>query len=146
MLYEVITAFAFRADRLKSAKAFPRPDGLTPAQARDRLKMFWRELADVPPGDAAARFLVERARAAVRFYAAAKGSSLDFMDLLLRANRLLCGNREVAERVSRRFRHILVDEFQDTDPLQADMLNALTAAGPPVRPFLVGDPKQSVFV
>jgi len=142
---EGAAAFAFRADRLKSAKAFPRPDGLTPAQARDRLKMFWRELADVPPGDAAARFLVERARAAVRFYAAAKGSSLDFMDLLLRANRLLCGNREVAERVSRRFRHILVDEFQDTDPLQAEMLDALSAAGPPGRLFLVGDPKQSIY-
>jgi len=142
---EGAAAFEFRADRTKSAKVFPRPDGLTPARARDRLKNFWRELTDVPPGDAAARFLVDRARTAARFYGEAKGSGLDFMDLLLRANRLLCGNREVAERVSGRFLHILVDEFQDTDPLQADMLDALSAAGPPVRLFLVGDPKQSIY-
>ncbi len=142
---EGAAAFAFRADRLRSAKAFPRPDGLTPAGARDRLKTFWRELAEVPPGDGAARFLVDRARAAVRFYGEAKGSGLDFMDLLLRANRLLCGNREVAERVSGRFLHILVDEFQDTDPLQAEMLDAMSAAGPPGRLFVVGDPKQSIY-
>jgi ATP-dependent helicase/nuclease subunit A len=142
---EGAAAFEFRADRTKSARVFPRPEGLTPARARDRLKTFWRELTDVPPGDAAARFLVDRARSAARFYGEAKGSGLDFMDLLLRANRLLCGNREVAERVSGRFQHILVDEFQDTDPLQADMLEALSRAGPPVRLFLVGDPKQSIY-
>ena len=138
-------AFEFRADRLRSAKMFPRPPGLTPKEARDRLKTFWRELAEVPPGDVAARFLVDRARAAARFYEKAKGSGLDFMDLLLRAKKLLCGDRMVAERVSGRFLHILVDEFQDTDPLQADILHALAADGTPGRLFVVGDPKQSIY-
>ena len=142
---EGAAAFGFRADRTKSAKVFPRPPGMTPATARDRLRTFWRELAEVPPGDAAARFLVDRARAAARFYEKAKGSGLDFMDLLLRAKELLCGNRTVAERVSGRFLHILVDEFQDTDPLQAEMLEALAADGTPGRLFLVGDPKQSIY-
>ncbi len=142
---EGTAAFGFRADRLRSAKVFPRPPGWTPAGARDRLREFWRELAEVPPGDAAARFLLDRARAAARFYEEAKGSSLDFMDLLLRANRMLCGNRKIAERVSGRYRHILADEFQDTDPLQAEMLEALCADGPPGRLFLVGDPKQSIY-
>jgi ATP-dependent helicase/nuclease subunit A len=142
---EGAAAFGFRADRTRSAKTFPRPPGMTPAEARDRLLIFWRELIDVPPGDAASRFLVDRARAAARFYEEAKGSGLDFMDLLLKANRLLCGNRNVSERVSGRFRHILVDEFQDTDPLQAEILAALSAGGPPGRLFLVGDPKQSIY-
>jgi ATP-dependent helicase/nuclease subunit A len=142
---EGAAAFGFRADRMKSAKVFPRPPGMTPADARDRLRVFWQELIDVPPGDAASRFLIDRARAAARFYEEAQGSGLDFMDLLLRANRLLCGNRNVSKRVSGRFRHILVDEFQDTDPLQAEILDALSAGGPPGRLFLVGDPKQSIY-
>ncbi len=142
---EGAAAFGFRADGLRSAKVFPRPPGLSPRDARDILKTFWRELAEVPPGDAAARFLVDRARAAARFYEKAKGSGLDFMDLLLRAKMLLCGNRRIAERLAGRFRHILVDEFQDTDPLQADVLDALAADGTPGRLFVVGDPKQSIY-
>ncbi len=137
--------FGFRADRLKSLKTFPRPDGATPAQARDALKRFFRELSETPAGDAAARFLVDRARAALTFYERSKGSGLDFMDLLLRANGLLAGNRAVAASLSERFRYIFVDEFQDTDPLQAGMLATLSADGAPGRLFVVGDPKQSIY-
>ncbi|HSL92071.1 MAG TPA: UvrD-helicase domain-containing protein, partial [Candidatus Limnocylindrales bacterium] len=138
-------AFGFRADRTKSRKTFPRPPGSTLAQARDALKRFWRELSETPAGDAAARFLVDRARAALSFYGKAKGSGLDFMDLLLRANGLLAGNRHVAASLSERFRYIFVDEFQDTDPLQAEMLETLSSENAPGRLFVVGDPKQSIY-
>ncbi|HEY7586085.1 MAG TPA: UvrD-helicase domain-containing protein [Candidatus Deferrimicrobiaceae bacterium] len=138
-------AFGFSADRTRSRKIFPAPPGFTPAQARDALKRFWGELSEVPGGDAAARFLVDRARAALAFYEKAKGSGLDFMDLLLRANRLLAVSREAAASLSGRFRYIFVDEFQDTDPLQADMLAALSAGGDPGKLFVVGDPKQSIY-
>jgi ATP-dependent helicase/nuclease subunit A len=158
-----MSAFGFRADRTRSRKVFPMPPGATVAETRDVLKGFWRELAEVPSGDAAARFLVERSRVAAIAYEEAKGSRLDFMDLLLRANRLLCGDWEVAERVSQRFRYIFVDEFQDTDPLQAGMLSVLSTGGDcggkverkaagassslpgAGRLFLVGDPKQSIY-
>jgi ATP-dependent helicase/nuclease subunit A len=158
-----LSAFGFRADKTRSRKAFPVPPGATLKETRDVLKTFWKELAEVPSGDEAARFLVERSRIAASRYEETKGSGLDFMDLLLRANRLLCGNRDVAERVSRRFRHIFVDEFQDTDPLQAGMLEVLATGGAPAddpesgagedsspptgggRLFLVGDPKQSIY-
>jgi ATP-dependent helicase/nuclease subunit A len=141
-----LKAFGFRADRARSPKGFPRPPGLTLAGARDALQAFWRDLAEAPRGDAAARFLVGRSLEAARAYEEAKGGGMDFLDLLLRANALLCGNREVAERVSERFLHIFVDEFQDTDPLQAEMLEALSrCGGPPGRLFLVGDPKQSIY-
>jgi ATP-dependent helicase/nuclease subunit A len=138
-------AFEFRADRTRSGKIFPPPPGYTLAQARDALKRFWREISETPAGDAAARFLVNRARSALDFYAKAKGSGLDFMDLLLRANSLLAGNRDVAAALSGRFRYIFVDEFQDTDPLQADMLASLSSDGRPGRLFVVGDPKQSIY-
>jgi ATP-dependent helicase/nuclease subunit A len=157
------SAFEFRADKTRSRKVFPVPPGATLKETRDILKTFWRELSEVPSGDEAARFLVERSRIAASRYEETKGSGLDFMDLLLRANRLLCGNRDVAERVSRRFRYIFVDEFQDTDPLQAGMLEVLSTGGASAndpesgaagasssptgggRLFLVGDPKQSIY-
>ncbi len=142
---EGVRALGFRADRLRSQKTYPRPPGETPAGARDRLLVLFRVLAEAPRGDAAARFLVDRARVAARFYDEAKGGGLDFMDLLLRACALLRENPQVARKVSERFRHVLVDEFQDTDPLQADMLRVLAGVGPPGRLFLVGDPKQSIY-
>ncbi len=160
---EGLSAFEFRADKTKSRKAFPLPPGATLRETRDVLKTFWREILEVPSGDEAARFLVERSRIAASRYEEAKGSGLDFMDLLLRAHRLLCGNRDVAERVSRRFRYLFVDEFQDTDPLQAGMLKVLSTGAAPAgdpengaadgpssptvggRLFLVGDPKQSIY-
>jgi ATP-dependent helicase/nuclease subunit A len=138
-------AFAFRADRTRSKKIFPPPPGFTLAQARDSLKDFWKELSETPAGHAAACFLVNRAKAALSFYGKAKGSGLDFMDLLLRANRLLAGNRDVAASLSGRFRFILVDEFQDTDPIQEEMLKTLSSDGAPGRLFVVGDPKQSIY-
>jgi ATP-dependent exoDNAse (exonuclease V) beta subunit len=81
---------------------------------------------------------------------------LDFSDLLLIARDLLRGNPAVRRDLQARFTHVFVDEFQDTDPLQAEILMLLAAADPDevdwtrVRPvpgklFLVGDPKQSIY-
>ncbi len=73
---------------------------------------------------------------------------LDFDDLLIRTERLL---REpaVAEQVRRRFDFIFVDEFQDTDRLQAHIVERLArdAQGgfSKGRVVLVGDPKQSIY-
>ena len=140
-------AAAFDLDLRKAAskKKFPRPEGKKLSDVRDALRKFFRQLAEVPPGDAAARFLVARAADALTEYEAAKGSGLDFMDLLLRASGLLVSDPAVARRLADRFRHIFVDEFQDTDPLQAQVLRALSADGAPGRLFVVGDPKQSIY-
>ena len=128
-----------------SRKKYPRPEGPKLSEVRDALLRFWKQLAEVPAGDAAARFLVARAGAALARYEEAKGSGLDFMDLLLRASDLLAGNPAVARRLGERFRHIFVDEFQDTDPLQAGVLHAIAADAVPGRLFVVGDPKQSIY-
>jgi ATP-dependent exoDNAse (exonuclease V) beta subunit len=80
---------------------------------------------------------------------------LDFDDLLYNARDLLANNAEVRNTLAKRFRHVLVDEFQDTDPLQTEILWFLCGddgAGEPLsrplRPgalFLVGDPKQAIY-
>ena len=51
-----------------------------------------------------------------------EAGSLDFLDLLIKARDLVCDNAEVCREFRERFRVILVDEFQDTDPLQAELL------------------------
>ena len=81
---------------------------------------------------------------------------LDFLDLLVRARDLLRDDEVVRADVQRRFTHYFVDEFQDTDPLQAEILLLLAGDDPrrcdwqKVRPvpgklFFVGDPKQAIY-
>ncbi|HSF48428.1 MAG TPA: UvrD-helicase domain-containing protein [Burkholderiales bacterium] len=88
--------------------------------------------------------------------AKAKSGALDFLDLLLKARDLIRDNPEVRASFQQRFKRIFVDEFQDTDPLQAEILLLLAAGDPAAtnwrkaRPvagklFLVGDPKQSIY-
>ncbi len=74
---------------------------------------------------------------------------LTFHDQLVLARRLLESNDKVRRSVLSRHRFILVDEFQDTDPVQIDLLRLLGSdergALLPGRLFLVGDPKQSIY-
>jgi ATP-dependent helicase/nuclease subunit A len=79
-------------------------------------------------------------------YAAAKHreSVLDFEDLQLRARDLLRGDAAVREIEQLRFRAIMVDEFQDTNRLQCDLVDLLSA-GPSKELFFVGDEFQSIY-
>ncbi|MGF1468309.1 MAG: UvrD-helicase domain-containing protein [Sandaracinaceae bacterium] len=85
---------------------------------------------------------------------------LDFLDLLLRTRDLLVERPDVLAELRRRVRVVLVDEAQDTDPLQAEILLLLASDEPapgtdplgenlvtpvPGRLVLVGDPKQSIY-
>lgn len=81
---------------------------------------------------------------------------LNFQDLLLSAARLLRENTEVRKDLQSRYTHLLVDEFQDTDPVQAETIFLLASSDPAERDwrrcvprpgslFLVGDPKQSIY-
>ncbi|MCA9105280.1 MAG: ATP-dependent helicase [Planctomycetales bacterium] len=67
---------------------------------------------------------------------------LDFDDILLEFVKTLRSNPVVAEKFRRRFDHILVDEMQDTNPLQWLMLDSLRD---PARLFCVGDDAQSIY-
>jgi ATP-dependent helicase/nuclease subunit A len=86
----------------------------------------------------------------------ARNGRLDFVDLLLRTRDMLRKYESVRADFQGRFTHICVDEFQDTDPIQAEIILLLVSADPSVtswknvRPspgklFIVGDPKQSIY-
>ena len=51
-----------------------------------------------------------------------RGGRLDFLDLLIKARNLIRDNATVREELQKRFTHYFVDEFQDTDPIQAELL------------------------
>ncbi len=69
---------------------------------------------------------------------------LDFDDLLTKTRDLLRDNAEVRTELRRRFKFVLVDEFQDTDPVQSEIVLRL-GEGAPGKLFIVGDPKQSIY-
>src|SRR5688572_7519060 len=72
-------------------------------------------------------------------------SALDFDDLQIRTIELL-RRQEVLQRAYQRYKYFLVDEFQDTNGLQRDLLNALALqTGARANLFIVGDRKQSVY-
>ena len=68
---------------------------------------------------------------------------VDFAELLLRAYELWRDNAALLEHYRSRFRHVLVDEFQDTNAIQYRWLTLL--AGPGGMPFAVGDDDQSIY-
>ncbi|MBI3799152.1 MAG: UvrD-helicase domain-containing protein [Deltaproteobacteria bacterium] len=83
-------------------------------------------------------------------------STLDFVDLLLFTRDLLKHDVTVRRYYQRKFHFLLVDEFQDTDPLQAEIIFFLAEREPratdwtavtlhPGKLFLVGDPQQSIY-
>jgi len=90
-------------------------------------------------------------------------NSLNYGDLLNLTARVLRENESVRKALQQKFRYLLVDEFQDTDPVQAEILFWLAEDGAmscatkkqsvdwrtlPLRPgalFVVGDPKQSIY-
>ncbi|MBI4603249.1 MAG: UvrD-helicase domain-containing protein [Planctomycetes bacterium] len=85
-----------------------------------------------------------------------EAGGLNYQDLLVKAAALLRREPEVRRYFQRRFTHLLVDEFQDTDPVQAEVMLLLTATDPAERNwtrcvprpgslFVVGDPKQSIY-
>ncbi len=70
-------------------------------------------------------------------------NALDFDDLLLFAVRLLQENDDLRLQYQQRYRHILVDEFQDTNTAQYVLLRNLAGLQPDL--FVVGDPDQSIY-
>ena len=76
-------------------------------------------------------------------------NALDFDDLIMRTVELLRDNPLIAEHYHRRFRHILVDEYQDTNHAQYVLVRALVGDGSdgvtPAELTVVGDSDQSIY-
>jgi len=67
----------------------------------------------------------------------------DYDDILLDLRELLEGNGEVLEQVQARFPHLLVDEFQDVNPVQYRLVQVLAGKGKGL--FVIGDPDQAIY-
>jgi len=90
--------------------------------------------------------LVTALQEALALYARRKAEAgvLDFLDLLVKTRDALRDQEPVRRALRRRLRHLIIDEFQDTDPLQVEV--ALLLAGDrPGDLVVVGDAKQSIY-
>lgn len=86
-----------------------------------------------------------------------RDGELEFHDLLVMARQLAATNLDVRTQLHQRYTHLLLDEFQDTDPIQLELAVRITAAPAdqaddwksllplPGRLTVVGDPKQSIY-
>ena len=146
--------------------------GATPAETRAAKKAAaigwqeaWERLRDTVARPALTQWRAHRYPTAIAALTAALAvydrlradrGVLSFQDLLCKAAGLLAVHPEVRRSFRHRYTHILVDEFQDTDPVQAEMLLLLTAGDPRETDwrkcvpaagslFVVGDPKQSLY-
>ncbi len=76
-----------------------------------------------------------------------RANALDFDDLILLTHRLLSEHPDLLERYQARWAHILVDEYQDTDPAQHALIELLSrpSANQPRSLFVVGDGMQAIY-
>jgi ATP-dependent helicase/nuclease subunit A len=148
----------FRRARKGSGPGYSK--GVTRAQvlaARDALMLALDGFQQRADAELAALLHAELLSCVDRYEALKKREgALDFLDLLLRARDLVRDNAVVRRHFQGRFKRIFVDEFQDTDPLQAELLLLLASRDPeetrwrhvdpvPGKLFIVGDPKQSIY-
>ncbi len=132
------------AERRKAEPHFPKAEALLDAISLPRNR-------DVPVEEAVLERFGELAvgaeglRAAVRDYAAAKlrMNAMDFDDLLAQGLRLLETGPDLLARYQEQFLHVLVDEYQDTNPLQARLVDAVSARHRNL--LVVGDDFQSIY-
>ncbi|MBO0729851.1 MAG: UvrD-helicase domain-containing protein, partial [Acidimicrobiaceae bacterium] len=134
-----LTGYVIR-DLNIDAKRFP------PRQIHGLISAAKNELIDFETYAATARTFIERRVADVyREYQARllTASAMDFDDLLLVTVNLLQACPEVLEHYQRRFRHVLVDEYQDTNRAQNELV--LLLAGQHHNVSVVGDSDQSIY-
>ncbi len=119
----------------------------------------WTRISQAAAAQLLARLLDLLQPAIDRFHQSKRAAALlDFDDLIFAARDLLRDHEPVRQALAARYRHVLVDEFQDTDPRQTEIFWRLCGDAPPaaradwthlrIRPgalFLVGDPKQAIY-
>lgn len=128
--------------RRELVRTLAREAGL-PAKSLDQAIIRWKQallhpddLAGSEPG---------QARAAYQRYEAllARQGLWDYDDLIARPTRLLLQQPELQARYRQRFRHLLVDEYQDVNEAQYRLFRAL--AGPEADIMVIGDPDQAIY-
>ena len=125
---------------------------LVPKEALGRIDKFKNEGLDAAAARARHRELFDEVQAAAlraytRYEEALRAQgSVDFGDLLMRVVELLKTSPDTAERYRQRFRYLLVDEFQDTNPVQYELLRRLCPDDRSTANLcVVGDDDQSIY-
>jgi DNA helicase-2/ATP-dependent DNA helicase PcrA len=128
----------------KSEKRFPRKSTLLEVISRsvNRSEELGVVLYDEYPQFMEWEEEIKKIRDAYRQYKRAK-SLLDYDDLLVYLKELLTKHPEVREALSRKFKYIMVDEYQDTNKLQAYVVCLLASAHKNI--MVVGDDAQSIY-
>ncbi len=152
LLNEVLTA---KGEIRKKGIEFGSSAKYTEEEAEAVLKMAFDSLKDLPENfpDDSSYFRLLQAVAELYLKSEEKYArrkflmgALDFDDLQISTLHLLQTKESVARTLAARFRHIMVDEFQDTNFLQYEiLLNLLDNFSSEARLFLVGDSKQSIY-
>jgi ATP-dependent helicase/nuclease subunit A len=109
---------------------------------------FIVDLGDlVPAVEVGKRFLRVAAEVSVAYRERKQlHSVVDFHDLLVRARDLLRDHDDVRAQLDEHYRYLLIDELQDTDPVQMELVKALCGGGlASGKLFAVGDHKQSIY-
>jgi ATP-dependent helicase/nuclease subunit A len=137
-----------------------------PPDVLDKLRAFFHGSYNARASDLISQLmnlqaapLIDWLKEAVRYYNQLKSerSTLDFHDLLITARDMLKNSRAARDYFKARYDYLLVDEFQDTDPLQTEIIFFLAERADDsadmweevvldsVKLFIVGDPKQSIY-
>ena len=120
-----------------------------PRRARDVLGIISRAKGrGLDAAQAASEARTPAQKVAAKIYAAyeealLRQNAVDFDDLLLVAHKLFTAHPEIADAYGRRFRHVLVDEYQDTNHVQFRLVERLARANRNI--FVVGDDDQSIY-
>lgn len=130
-------------------------------EVKGRVKRLKADIAELQrrAGQRVAAQLVGELRPLLERYQQMKAQEgvLDFADLLLKTRDMLASSRSARDYFKRKYRFVLVDEFQDTDPIQAEIVFYLCERPDqhaerwdrvqlePGKCFIVGDPKQSIY-
>ncbi len=139
------------ADQLSLVRAALKDRGLTPQDLPPRQVLSWisrNKTRLVEPEDAAAEARRPDERLLAELYAEyearlRRAGAVDFDDLLVQVVRLFLARPDVAERYQRRIHHLLVDEYQDTNPLQYRLIRMLAERHRNI--CAVGDEDQSIY-
>ncbi len=119
---------------------------LKPAGARQRISR-WKTGGDTPETaiEGAAGYGERRAAEVYAAYEEElrESNAVDFDDLLVRTRRMLDDDGDVRRRLQERFEHVLIDEYQDTSPVQFHLARIL--AEPHRNVCATGDPDQSIY-
>lgn len=118
----------------------------SPRVLRDRISRMKNDL--ITPADAAERAVSAGEQRVAALYAEyerdlRRSNALDFDDLINKVVELFAKDDRVRELYARRFRYVLVDEFQDTNPIQMAMIDGLASVHGNL--FVVGDDDQSIY-